>query len=791
MSAEDISIIRQRAAEIAARVLEHPGRDEIDPALIARVRDSAAAAEAAAEAPVRVGFGGGFKTGKSVLMGFLLGDAGLLPVADQAATGVIIEVRPVVGQVPATTPAPDAIVHHFDQATVDLYRDELVKALRMEAAALHLPGPEGLSWPQLSVWCEKVLWPRPELRPRVWELIDLRDAACGLPHLVGSPPATVPWPVARQHLLMIGQGAGSRPPVPHWPVPGPIPAARLKDPATLETSRRLIERVQIMVTVPQRYWPLEGHAVEQVVLCDTPGRGASPAQIRDELLLRHLMSELDAFVVVMDPDHPDAAVVTELQREYAAASGQQRAIVVLNKFDKYGAAAPELESGQGVVTDEDIRHAPALGGLAAAWRTATGDEELAGNDVVFASAVTAWALGPADASPPVPPPAGEPLEQWRQAKVRRARAWGALGDRAERRGIAGPLADFGTDGGIGRLRELLTGHAVRVGLTRKAKRLRQLQAELNAALEPAEAALRSWYERRRDEAEERRNLLRTEVCKAARDQLLQTLRRCELDVFRRDYRLENGLTGPEEVTRRALRRVSGWSLWNRLWDAVEQQQVRSNPRNLPVLGDELRAEFARARAAACQDGREVADLLVLIWLARRKRELGDLVDRFSAAIDPVRHLLVPEFDKHREQLAKAVTVGWLKARLDSVAEPDSAGAGPTRDVFPLRPEYRLAWHPEPGPGTNRHQVNIARLQHTLSNAVVRAGLEAWASRLRDRTAVLRDALGELEAAWFPADSWERFVRTAYPPQLRDARPGEAAKAFSVLDDLDEPERITV
>jgi len=786
MSTEGIPGIRQRATQYVARVLEHPGRDEIDPALVARVRDAVAAVEAAAEAPVRVGFGGGFKTGKSVLVGFLLGDAGLLPVADQAATGAIIEVRPVVAQVPATTPAPDATVHYLDRATVDLYRDELVKVLRAEAAPFHLPGPEGLSWSQLSAWCEKVLWPRPELRPRVWELIDLRDAVCGLPHLVGSPPATVPWPVARRHLLMIGRGAGFRPPVPHWPVPGPIPAARLQDPATLETSRRLVERVEITVTVPQRYWPLEKRAGEHVVLCDTPGRGADQAQIRDELLLRRVMSELDAFVVVMEPLHPDAAVVTELQREFAAASGQKRAIVVVNKFDQYPAAAPELESRVGVVTDDDIRHAPALGGLAAAWATATGGDELAGNDVVFASAVTAWALGPADAPPPVPPPAGESLDHWRQTKIRRARAWGALGDRAERRGIAGPLSDFGIDGGIRRLRELLTGHAVRVGLTRKEKRLRDLQVELDAALEPAEAALRSWYERRRDDAEQHRDTLRAEVCWAARNQLLDTLKRCDLDVFRRDYRLENGLTGPEEVTRRALRRVSNWRLWPRVWEAVDQQQVRSNPRGLPVLGDELREDFAQARAAACQDGREVADLLVLTWLARRKRELAGLTDAFRAAIDPVRDRLVPTFDEHREQLAKAVTVGWLKARLDSADQPDSTGQA--RDPFPLRPEYRLAWHPEPGPGTDRHQVNIARLQYTLSNAVVRAGLEAWASRLRERTAVLREALEQLQEAWFHPDSWEQFVHAAYPPQLRDALPGESTKPFSLLSELDEPER---
>ncbi|MFC4033429.1 hypothetical protein ACFO3J_18365 [Streptomyces polygonati] len=776
-----ISGIRARAARDAALVLEHAGRDEIDPSLLDRVRACAAALEVAAAAPVRAGLGGGFKTGKSVLMGYLLGDAGLLPVADQAATGAIIEVHPVVGQVAATLPSPTATVRYFDRATVEQYRDELVKTLRAEAAPFGLSGPDGDSWPQLSAWCQTVLWPRPELRPRVLELIDLRDAVCGLPQLADGPSIEVPWQLARKHLLMIGESSGPRTGPPGWTPPPPVPAPRFLEPATLAAGRRLVERVRITVTVPQRCWPLEGRSTEQLVLCDTPGRGASPARVRDELLLRRLMSELDAFVVVMDPAHPDAAVVGELQREFAAASGHARAITVVNKFDQYPASAPELEAGLGVISEAAIRQVPSLSGLAAAWATATGVDEQAGHDVVFASAVTAWALEGADTPPPVPVPADSSLAQWRQAKARRARVWGALGDRAERRGIAGPLADYGDDGGMGRLRELLTGHVARVGLTRKLERMRQLRAELDEALLPAKVALRLWYESRRDDAEADRDALRAEVIRPARLELLATLERCDVDVFRRDFRLDNGLTAQEEVTRRALRHIGAWPVWTRLWDTVKDRQVWPNPRSHPMVGDELRGDFALARAAAEQDGRAVADLVVDLWLTRRRQEIGDRVKQFKAAIDPVRDRFGSEFDVHRRQLARAVQVQWLKAQLVEAGDPaDSADAASRhpRDPFPLRREYRLAWHPESGAlPADLHQVNIARLQHALSAAVVRAGLDAWAARLRVLTAELRDALEQLDREWCPPAEWTRFVLAAHPPVLRDAMPDEAPADF--------------
>jgi hypothetical protein len=94
----------------AAFVLDHAGRPFLDQELVTGIARDLAAVREAAAAPVRVGLAAEFTTGKSVLLGVLLGRPDLLPAKRRATTGVITEIRPRIVPVPGpvTTAEPRA-----------------------------------------------------------------------------------------------------------------------------------------------------------------------------------------------------------------------------------------------------------------------------------------------------------------------------------------------------------------------------------------------------------------------------------------------------------------------------------------------------------------------------------------------------------------------------------------------------------------------------------------------------------------------------------------------------------
>ncbi|GAB3261070.1 hypothetical protein [Kineosporia babensis] len=769
MSAQqDLVRLRDSAAQWAGRVLGHPAHQLLDPRLVADIGRHLELLEQAALAPVRVGFAGGFSTGKSVLLGALLGLGDLLPASAPATTAVITEIHP--------RPGPDVLVDEraevrfLSRRQVEEYRDRLVSGLAAESGR---PAPsDRASWPALTDWCREILWPTGLVETRVREFLALRDAAISFDWLPDREPLDLEWATVRRNLVTIELDNGP----PNWMLPPParIPTTGF-DPDILRRSSRLVERVVVGVQVPERFWPLERTRIgDDVVLLDTPGRGGTSAKVRDDLLLINEMPVLDALVVMCDPMRPDADDVQQLLREFVAAGGE-RGLVVINRFNLAEVGQSALQSGTGPITEADLLADPAYATLRAVWQTATSlgtDTPAAAAETAITSVVAAWALGRTQDRPPVPLPAGKTEAEWKQEIAEQAGRWRELASRMQpaHGTLATALTDYAADGGLARLRGLLSTQTVRVGVARKSARVRRLHDELEQLCATAMIPLREWDASVEDSETQARHRLEQQFIDA-KISLNVTLERCNVDVFTQTFTLSGGRSGPEEVNRRVLEDVFGWTAWGRLWDSVHSQELRGGGSGMPRTTDALLPAFRESVERAHLVGVEVADRMVARWAAVREREMADQLDDLIDVFEAIGPVLDERHQPVRDWLGDAVQTEWLLDPAEAPEPRETAAPEPARtadELFPLRLGRGLPWADErTGDQQRLHQMQIIRVRNELAAAAVRAGHRALAGRLKELVSRVRRLLDGHQNAWFElTDLQKRVVDTAYPSKIQ-------------------------
>ncbi|MEV6344819.1 hypothetical protein [Actinoplanes sp. NPDC051851] len=750
-----ISRLLDEAVEQEGFVADHPARRYVDQRALRAVERAAAAVRQVAAEPVRVGLAGEFTTGKSVLISVLLGRPDLLPAKRRATTGVITEIRPRLTGTPG--PDVDAEVHYLDSGAVAAYRERLVEELAAEAARRGLAKPDTGDWDALTAWCRDTLWPVHGMQDTIRELIALRDAVRVHGRVIGSPPQRAGWETVREHLLTIAGDSGGEP---AWAGPPPGAGAPVS---------RLVDRVVLTVEVHPANWPLDRDRLgDDVVLLDTPGRGAAPTRVRDAMLLEREFPRLDALVLLSQPIKPDSAAIGEIRRDFSRAGGRHE-IAVVNMFDQLTTWATDLESGFGPLTENDLIGHADHEDLHAAWQTAVGGGD--GDRVALTSVVTAWALRPSG-PPPVPLPQGIDEAGWRTMLCRGASAWRAIASRVEpQTGVATALTEFGADGGLGRLRRLITEQAARNGLDRKSERLRQRVAELTALVEQVRGQLVGWQATAADDHDRQRQELRQLLRGTARAELRRTRDRCEVEVLSTRFTMADGRTGLAVVRAQALEAVFAWPIWDVLQGSViaEEQRVRLEVADVPRITDELLEPFeetveaVRARAVA------TADAMVGHWLDRRNTELAPHLDEARRVIAGFVDRLGDGHQEVRVWWSRALQAKWLKKLGAAMSAPDQPKP---HELFPLRAGVPLPWAlPD---RHQQHQIQIARVRHECALAAERAACTALYLRLESRTQAIREALDPM----IKVPRVDDFLLTAYPMDLTPPPP-------ETHDDLDD------
>jgi hypothetical protein len=488
-----------------------------------------------AASPVKIGVVGEFNSGKSLLLGGLIGYADALPVSEVPTTGNVtaLRLRPR-SELQQTTCGPFWI-EFLDRATAldclrELLRvaDErardagLPAAQRQTLAGLRATADKG-PWAEIEAWC-RTAWshggnhPNPALRHLLRELTWFarccRSAA-------GEALLNAPEPSARLFQVDAGTAReGLALPRPSASIavlrfedlpdaPGPMP--RPLTPDWLRRGFPLVRRVDVEVGVSQRIWDLAGsQGAGEWILLDFPGLGAAESGVRDGFLCKRELREVQTILILLDGRRPGGeggqVIFSMMSADRPAGQDLRDSIlVVLNRFDQLpiqadggerildrlvgwtGTATPDhLPAGD----PDPIPEAEVLSQLPVLSAMVVGARNLTRRDDRIVVLSSLWALGDLSDTLPGDVPVGSPdfmagLAGLLQPPPPLRDKWARLAQLVREAEPQSPLArwldDATRDGGVGRLQHLIVDHVAQHGLRQLLDYVRAAAGELHEA----------------------------------------------------------------------------------------------------------------------------------------------------------------------------------------------------------------------------------------------------------------------------------------------------------------------
>jgi hypothetical protein len=513
---------------LAALKEEQPTANPNVAALRQRLGQTAAKTLQRATAPVTIGVVGEFSSGKTLLLGGLVGYADALPVSAKPSTGNVTALRftPVDGL--RTTELTSFTIDFLtEEGLRDCLRHMLAEArqrsrvaqvgdARLASVEEKVAGGSPAAWAELVRWGQEA-WaatPNPGLRRLVRELVWLARAASALPGVLGqrrdfdretaleglqlAPALGDIAKVSFDNML------ASLPPVPPQPL-GQAPDTWSV--ALLRAAFPLIRRVEIGVRLSREIWDLSRlRGVNEFVLLDFPGLGAADSGVRDTFLCMRELQNVQTILILLNGLQPGAGreaqeIFDLLQQQRPQQNLKNFVLVGVSRFDDLPLEAEGREqildqllvaAGEGgegwgddtagVGAQEVLGRLDVLQALVAAAQALTEREDR----IVFLSSLLALGQLPRD-QPGFRPGSDEFLASldMRLPRARQVQAkWKRLGGCLRDGGHLGRwLTDFAADGGLGRLRELVESHVASHGL-------RQLLADAAAAAQEVYALQR-------------------------------------------------------------------------------------------------------------------------------------------------------------------------------------------------------------------------------------------------------------------------------------------------------------
>lgn len=819
-SVDDIKAIRDYADEL----LEFLSSRAIDPAfasVVGDLREAADALRTRADEPLRIAFLGKFSSGKSLLLGVLVGCPDLLPTSANPTTGNVTEIRLRPGTGPDGS-VPNSLVS--DTATVTFLTEAEVSAVdrdmcRELAAAFAAQGSHGVAeWfrtvpadtEELARWCAQS-WGSLDDRLRAIArlVIETRQAAAGARDLLGARVSISRTELAKA-LTISYAGDLASPPSTSSGLSGGGSHASGAVPFPL------VAKVTLEVTVSPQLWDLSSlTAGNEFVLLDFPGVGGKKSSARDLNLTRRWLADVDTVLVMVDSESPggegtdtfsmylrqlaESERALPLDDEEAAGRPrdplENRLLYCASRFDLLKPPSPEriaLAAGDAGLTETALLGASdPLNALLHSGHTST----LA----AFLSSV----LGVAShgMTPPeeldfgaVVGPARSRAERWRGIADRLA-ATNPSSD------LAALLTAFAHDGGIQRLRAQLCRHVAEHGIDKRVARLSRMVGRADGLRGELVRQLRDHQPLRSEVHDDP-----AAVAFAVHRQVRQHVNRfCDVILHQaRDPDLlsaDGELSLREDIVAEAAEQVMTWPLWERvLGEAVdgvvgsvdgdddldddedlllirrlkERQPVREP---LPARAQELAGMFRQSCEQLRWFARKRAVESLREWLAARGREGEPLIRRVDDVLNGHQSNELRAYRLVAENLVlgTALTrrVDSDAAKLDARAEQDSAWGDGIR--FPLGESTILPWaRPAGSDPRGRHLTRVLRIRSALVSAATQIVLED----VDGYVAVLHRRMQKLTLAYrdeFKAFTPDKFARllgvteTATNPWAADAR----------------------
>lgn len=438
-----------------------------------------------ASSPVKIGVMGEFSSGKTTLLGCLLGYAGALPDSYEASTGNVTYLRLVQEEGLQETQF-QFTVEYLDRVGVEDCLEFMLKKAREKALATQLPGDQLASlislnpkdaevWQGIIHWCKQAesCTNNPGLRNLIKELAVFAQsyilygaAVCGRAYTIDVDAAHLGLQLPDDPMTATQENSFEH-----------IPPEKERLPKFLQATFSLIHRINVEVKISKGIWNLSSiQGANKLVLLDFPGLGADNSGVRDQFLSQREMKNVQTVLILTYGPRPGDAKSLEifdmLQQQRQNQALENFSLVGVGRFDELSLAEEvldELITHKEQLTDQTVlSKLPTLQKAIKSARNYTGQDErivllsaFVGLDVMKERSSVVQV-----ASPKILNKLNDPTFQQKSQRLRQK--WKQLSQRLKEADQGSTVADWlgkvAEDGGIHQLRFLLEKHVAAHGL---------------------------------------------------------------------------------------------------------------------------------------------------------------------------------------------------------------------------------------------------------------------------------------------------------------------------------------
>ncbi|MDM9382732.1 dynamin family protein [Chlorogloeopsis sp. ULAP01] len=306
-----------------------------------------------ASSPVKIGIMGEFSSGKTLLLGSLIGYADALPVSETPTTGNVTAIH--LHQQPnlQTTQISKFTVEYLSHEGVKECLRFMLKEAEVRAKAADIPSTEIMPLQNLHPttavdingilrWCEQV-WNQTqslELRSLLRELVGfLRTYSaygkeiCGKSYQIDHITAKKGLRLAEPPMNILELNFAQLP-------PPPMPWESFAQPTAidLQKSFSLIRRIDVTVEVAKQVWDLSGlQGTNEFILLDFPGLGSADSGVRDAFLSLRELADVQTILLLLNGRYPGGAIASKIRTMLERDKGQDlrdRIIVGVGRFNQ-------------------------------------------------------------------------------------------------------------------------------------------------------------------------------------------------------------------------------------------------------------------------------------------------------------------------------------------------------------------------------------------------------------------------------------------------------------------------
>ncbi|MBD2776850.1 dynamin family protein [Iningainema tapete] len=454
---------------------------------IQRLAQSAQRTVELASSPVKIGIMGEFSSGKTLLLGSLIGYADALPVSETPTTGNVTAIH-LQQQDLHTTKVSKFRVEYLSHAGVKDCLHFMLEETQQRAKVAEIPDAQLATLKSLYPtnvvdsngilkWCEQV-WNQTqslELRSLLREMVVFlrtysvyKEHICGKSYEIDRITAHKGLRLAEPPMNILELNFDRLPAAPkRWESSQP-------EAQDLQNSFSLIRRIDITVEVAKEIWDLSGlQGTNEFILLDFPGLGAADSGVRDAFLSLRELRDVQTILLLLNGRYPGGVTASKIRSMLERDKGQDlkdRIIVGVGRFNQLPLSRSDDRTIDELLDEPLLSEETLLEQLSILQLTIASASNLTTekkNIVLLSQLYGLTKLAELSSliqvcSPEFLPELDKPNKP---EELEQRLKWQQLSEMLPTSSILSKqLSDYASDGGIGRLRSLLKEHVAVHGM---------------------------------------------------------------------------------------------------------------------------------------------------------------------------------------------------------------------------------------------------------------------------------------------------------------------------------------